>query len=282
MKKTVIAIMIAVLLSMSASTVYAADKPIIIDGVTVASDVKPELKNQRMMVPVRVISENLGASVEWLNPEVVVTKGDLKVTLSINSSTAQMNADKVQLDVRPYKKNNRVFVPLRFIAQAFGCNVNYANNIVTVDTPPLLIDGVQVGVLQHEYHMTMGGVVSHYTSPMQNQSIYHIFAENKGDKVEAPKDYSWRYTMDILGSYYKGAQFDFLDQKGKSLLRYDVYSIVNAFPAELLAEYPPMLLHDVTEDQWYLFNDAAWKSIYEIMDTAKQNGYEKEISNTIV
>lgn len=282
MKKSFLSVFIAIILCLSSFTVYAAENQIKIDGVAITSDVTPEIKNKRTMVPVRVISENLGANVEWSNPEVMITKGDMKIKLSLNSITAEKNGEKILLDVKPYKKNNRVFVPLRFIAETFGCHVNYSNYVVTVDTQPLYIYGVQVKALQHEYHMTMGGVVQQVIGNAYNESIYNTFAENKGEKVSAPEHYSWGYTIDTLGSYYKNGQFDFLDQKGDSIVRYDVYSLIRAFPAELLTGYPDVLLHDVTKNEWFLFSETAKQSIFQLIDTAQQNGFLKIISNTVV
>ena len=45
----------------------------------------------------------------------------------------------------------------------------------------------------------------------------------------------------------------FLDEKGKSVKQYDIYSLVNAFPSELLSGYPEVLIHDVSKDQWHMF-----------------------------
>lgn len=52
---------------------------------------KPENKNKRTMVPLRVISENLGASVEWSDSKVILAKNSIKVILTLNSSTAEKN-----------------------------------------------------------------------------------------------------------------------------------------------------------------------------------------------
>ncbi|KAF6581117.1 hypothetical protein G9G54_01950 [Paenibacillus sp. EKM212P] len=68
--------------------------------------------------------------------------------------------------------------------------------------------------------------------------------------------------------YYKNAQYDFLGQKGKSLARFDIYSLISPVPSELSTEYPEILIHDVSKDEWYLFNDTARKSINQLMDTA--------------
>lgn len=282
MKKAFFGVFLAIFLFISSSTTYAAENQIKVDGVAIASDVKPEIKNKRTMVPVRVISENLGASVEWSNSEVILAKGDMKVILTLNSSTAEKNGEKMLLDVKPYMKNNRIFVPLRFIAETFGSNVNYSNFVVTVDTEPLFIDGVQVKALQQEYHMTMGGAVQQINGNAYNETIYNIFVENKGEKVEAPANYSWRFTIDTLGSYYKNAQYDFLDQEGNSLVRFDVYSLIRTFPSELLTGYPEILIHDVSKDEWYLFSDTARQSINQLIDTAAKNGFLTIISNTVV
>lgn len=60
MKKAFFGVFFAIFLFISSSTTYAAENQIKVDGVAIASDVKPEIKNKRTMVPVRVISENLG------------------------------------------------------------------------------------------------------------------------------------------------------------------------------------------------------------------------------
>jgi len=71
MKKTLLGIVVGFVLGMFiASTTsfgYAANRPItlMIDGKIVSSDVPPQIINGRLMVPVRVIAESFGATVEW-------------------------------------------------------------------------------------------------------------------------------------------------------------------------------------------------------------------------
>ncbi|AZH31968.1 MULTISPECIES: copper amine oxidase N-terminal domain-containing protein [Paenibacillus] len=281
MNKAFFGAFLAIFLCISSSTAYAAQNQIKIDGVAIATDAKPQMKNKRTMVPLRVISESLGANVEWSDSEVILAKSDMKVKLAVNKSTAEKNGQKIQLDVKPYLKNNNIYVPLRFIAETFGCNVNYSNFAVTINIEPLLIDGVQVKALQQEYHMIMGGVVQQIHGNAYNKAIYNIFAKNKGEKVEAPENYSWRLTIDTPGSYYKNAQYDFLDQKGKSLARFDVYSLIQSFPSEVLIGYPKFLIHDVSKDEWYLFSDSAAKSINQLINNATNNGFMTVISNTV-
>ncbi|CAM4507219.1 stalk domain-containing protein [Paenibacillus endophyticus] len=282
MKKTCLGFFVAILLCITSSTAYAAAIQIKMDGVTIASDVLPEIKYKRIMVPLRAISENLGANVEWSNSAVILSKNDMNVIISLNSSTAVKNGEKMPLDVKPYMKNNCMFVPLRFIAETFECNVNYSKLAVTVDTKPFLIDGVQVKTTQLEYHMIMGGVVQQVYGNAYNEAIHHIFVKNKGEKVEAPTNYSWNLNLDIPGSYYKNGQYEFLDQEGNRLVRFDVYSLIRSFPSELLTGYPETLIHDAYKDEWFLFRDKAIQSIEHIIGTAARNGFLTTISNTVV
>lgn len=137
----------------------------------------------------------------------------------------------------------------------------------------MTINGVQVKALQQEYHMTMGGVVQQIKANAINDAIYKLFAENKGDKVDAPASYSWMVNIDVPGSYYKNAQYDFLDAKGNSVKRIDLYySLVEAFPEDTLTGYPKVLIYDASEDQWYSFNENASNSINALVNKAVNNG----------
>ncbi|WP_138495700.1 copper amine oxidase N-terminal domain-containing protein [Paenibacillus pinistramenti] len=283
MKKACLSVLFASVLFLSSTSVYAASSPSIkVDGTAVVTDVKPEIKNNRMMVPLRTVSENLGAQVVWSGSEVTLIKDDMKVTLQAGSSSAVQNGKTVKLDAKPYVKNNRFFVPLRFIAETFGCEVGYSGSAVTIDSEPFLIGGVPVKALQQEYHMTMGGIVQQIGGTAYNEAIYNLIVNNKGDKTDAPASYSWMFNIDVPGSYYKNAQYDFLDEKGDSIKQYDIYSLVEAFPAEELEGYPKVLLYDASEQQWYLFSTAARDSINSIIEKAALNGFLKIISNTVV
>ncbi len=90
------------------------------------------------------------------------------------------------------------------------------------------------------------------------------------------------HTIDTLGSYYKNAQFDFLDHEGNSIVRYDVYSLIRSFPSELLTGYPEILIHDATADEWYLFSDHARQSIERFISDAMRFGFLTVIRDTVV
>ncbi|MCG8515503.1 MAG: copper amine oxidase N-terminal domain-containing protein, partial [Halanaerobiales bacterium] len=90
----------------------------------------PVLMSDITMVPVR-FAQDLGATVEWDNDTqtVTYTLGEIKVAMTIGSTTAIVNDSNVQLAVAPYKNElGRTMVPLRMIAQELGFTVEWTSN----------------------------------------------------------------------------------------------------------------------------------------------------------
>jgi hypothetical protein len=281
MVKIILSTALALSLITASVPVHAAEShPIIMDGVAITSDVQPEMKNGRTMVPLRVVSENLEAVVDWSGSQVTITRDDMKITLQLNSSTAVKDGKTLELDVQSYIQNNRTLVPLRFLAETFGCTVNYSNGTVTVDTAPLMINGVKVTTLQCESHMIIGGYRQQFSGKRYNEEIYALFESNKGAKVDAPTNYGWYVNWDTLGWYMKTDQYDFLDTAGDSIQRFDPYILsdpsgLKGFTEEQMAHYPKTLIFDAVEGQWYKFSETALDSIAKLMKTAEQNGLMK-------
>ncbi|MGE8037631.1 copper amine oxidase N-terminal domain-containing protein [Lysinibacillus sp. NPDC093692] len=282
MKKLFSGVVLAMILTLISLPAYAAHSTIKIDGVVVTTDAAPETKNNRTMVPLRVISENLGATVNWKDSKVTLTNNKMQITLQPNSNTVIKNGKTELLDVKQYLKNNRLFVPIRFIAETFGCQVNYQNSTVTVNTEPLVINNVKVKAIQYEYHMTMGGIVQQIQGNTYNKALYKVFNENKGKVVDAPANYSWQINLDVPGSYYKDGQYNFMSHENKSIQQFDLYSLNGPFSEEELKGYPEVLIHDVTADKWYSSTVKARESINQLIKTATNNGFVKVLSNTVV
>jgi hypothetical protein len=103
--------------------------------------------NGRTLVPFRVLSEFLGATVSWEQSthSITMVKGDTTVTFSLGSTTATVNGETVELQVAPELVNDSTtFVPLRFIAEALGADVDYdaeTGAITVITTPAAPADG---------------------------------------------------------------------------------------------------------------------------------------------
>ncbi|MFR9051513.1 MAG: copper amine oxidase N-terminal domain-containing protein, partial [Hominilimicola sp.] len=59
-------------------------------------------------------------------------KGKTTVKMTIGSSTMQKDGKDITLDVPAQLINDRTLVPVRAIAEAFGCNVDWNGNTQTV------------------------------------------------------------------------------------------------------------------------------------------------------
>ncbi len=115
----------------------------------------PYVANDRTMVPIRVISEGFDADVNWNQDDksVSICDDSKKILLTINSKTALVNDSEVMLDSAPVVINDRTFVPLRFVSESLGYNVNYVNTTkqVVIDNTPIIIKCGDVKISFAEY-----------------------------------------------------------------------------------------------------------------------------------
>ena len=97
------------------------------DGNAVSFDAKPEIVSDRVMIPVRKVSEMLGAEVDWLeNSRTALVKySGTDLYLPANASWLLVNNEKHDFDVDCYLKDGRMYVPLRGVFEHLGCTVSW-------------------------------------------------------------------------------------------------------------------------------------------------------------
>ncbi len=90
-----------------------------------------------VMVPMRAIFEWLGAEVSFDSATGWMTakRGQQVVSLKPGDRTATINGEKKTMSVPAASKAGRTFVPVRFVAEAFGAEVawNQQTNAVSVE-----------------------------------------------------------------------------------------------------------------------------------------------------
>lgn len=101
--------------------------------------VQPARVQGRVLIPLRAVVESLGAEVKWdpATQTVRGSKGAQEFQLQINSRHAQVNGKQVQLEVPAQMVSGTTMVPLRFVAEALGAEVewNAAAQQVVINTP---------------------------------------------------------------------------------------------------------------------------------------------------
>ena len=154
MKRTACALVTALLLTVPALPVNAATGTAVGQGITVtindvkqAFDVNPIIENGRVMVPMRYVFEALGADMQWdQETQTVFAKKESKeIQVKIGSFFAKKNNDTILMDVKPRLVNGRTLVPLRFVSESLGAQVDWnpQTKAVTVSTAAVVADSKQ-------------------------------------------------------------------------------------------------------------------------------------------
>ncbi|BEP29246.1 stalk domain-containing protein [Helicovermis profundi] len=112
-----------------ADTTLENDIKLIVDGKDITSLSSPVIENNRMLVPIRFVSEELGATVIWDGEKrsVYVKKGEKTVLLWIDSNFIEYNDGTIHnlSDVKPKIINERTYVPVRLISNALGVGIKW-------------------------------------------------------------------------------------------------------------------------------------------------------------
>ena len=117
---------------------------VLINEDSLKTDFSPYIKEGRTFVPIREITEKLGADVKWNGKDKsikITLNGDV-INMQIDNSKVTVNDKKIELDhaqapqlalySKP-RKETKTMVPLRFISETFGYNVDWNNDKVRAE-----------------------------------------------------------------------------------------------------------------------------------------------------
>ena len=104
-----------------------------VNGEAKELDAEPIIRQDRTMLPVRFVAENLGATVEWdgNTSTATLTAKDVKIEITIGATTAKVNGEAVELDSPAFIENSRTYLPVRFVAEKLGGTVTWDGNTST-------------------------------------------------------------------------------------------------------------------------------------------------------
>lgn len=101
-------------------------------------NVKPYIKEGRTMVPLRFITEEMGATVGY-NEEtagITVTLGDIVMELTVGEKAYSVNGEAFEMDCAAEIFEDRTFVPVRFVSESLGRAVEWLDvERIVVITP---------------------------------------------------------------------------------------------------------------------------------------------------
>lgn len=116
--------------------VKVLDANVLVNGSPIKSDFSPYVTSGRTFVPVRELTEGLGAEVNWDgdNMTVEIKFGEKTIVLKINSDVTYVDGKKNIVDKDQIPKlalynspriETKTMIPLRFVSETLGYNVSW-------------------------------------------------------------------------------------------------------------------------------------------------------------
>lgn len=179
----------------------------------VISDADAIIKNGTTLVPLRIISDELGAIVKWnsVSKSVEITKGNISIKLTIDNKIMEINGVKTELINPPEIINSLTYVPLRAIAYGFGTDVGYVDNLLdyTNDLKIVYVQDENKNIMVTEdeaikkaedlYFNNFLPTMREYILEVWNVDVSTVNSSNISEKLNM--DYVGRYKAN-LGEYY--------------------------------------------------------------------------------
>jgi len=108
-----------------------------VNGSNIVSDTPAVITNGSTMLPLRAVSNALGvkdADIQWneSSKSIEIRSEGKYIFLAVGAMGAIVDDGMVTLNAAPYIQNGRTMVPVRFVSEAMGANVDWDNSTKTV------------------------------------------------------------------------------------------------------------------------------------------------------
>ncbi len=178
-------------------------------------------------VPLRLVSEILGATVTWESPNAIIQIGDDTLIMEVDSKIATKNGEALaEMPQAAQNIDGSIYVPIRFVAQAFGIYVDYADRTVIMDTGvDLTFQGEAVDSFYEYSWMTMGGYTNLFASNADAERFLDALELDMLNEVDAPERVSSGFIADFDMTYMRASVYFIGDEFGNSLKTFTTYRL---------------------------------------------------------
>ncbi|MGZ6504764.1 MAG: stalk domain-containing protein [Tumebacillaceae bacterium] len=186
---------------------------ITLDGYHLPTDPQPIGYKGRVMVPFRAVTTALGLHVDYeASTRTIIAKNqDNEIRFKAGDHTVLVNGKPQQVDAEPIALDDRSYVPVRFLSETIGAQVDWDNTTHTViirSQPRHLHTEVFYGLNSYEKHS--------YLAKFDEAVFTWSHLDGTGKLAFDQNEYSWPEGADDLLSSVRSAKV------GTSLMVYSV------------------------------------------------------------
>ncbi len=205
---------------MAVAVASAQNIGVTVDGRPVEFEgTQPKMVNNSVLVPLRGVFEEMGATVRWnqARQQVTAIKDNKKIRLIIGDHFASVDGRSVRLNTPATVVNGSTLVPLRFLSEALGAQVrwNPNNMMVLVRTNE---DGRAQPIRNGDANIHRDAIATLYKSTVIPVRLNTELSSNEsraGDKFTATIDSTdGVYSNFPIGSKIEGRVVSATRQKG--------------------------------------------------------------------
>ena len=207
----------------STMSVTIGEPNLTIDGETFPIDESGSVayvENGRTMMPVRGIAEAIGAEVSYDNDTQTVTveNEDTMIAMTIGENEMEVNGQSVMLLNAPEIKDERTMLPVRDVAEALDCEVEWQQETQTAtftrayQTKRVIVNSEQADVGNAiDYFSADGKTVIQFESIDDAKKCVEINSQKgltaEPDYIRTIQGLSWGYDMIGGESYYNQTSY---------------------------------------------------------------------------
>jgi len=228
-----------------------------INGDQLISDVEPYIsESNRTMVPVGVIAQSLGLSVEWQEStrQVILSDDKTNIIYTIDRNEVIVNGESFIIDSPPVIKDSRTFLPVSDLAKHLGINVRWHPDSQTAELTSTVM-GINLSHIHYWSSMWMFKDVMKQSAPWwvqdENMTTWSldetIPLRQDGYPLQVPHDGKIVHTVVLMhmledGPLYPEGQYTFrfkgqgrilisMGEKDTILSESDKDHIINVIPS---------------------------------------------------
>ncbi len=193
----------------------------------------PVLKNARTMLPIRALIESMGGTVDYVSGEqkITVKWNGKTVCVWIGKTSYKVDGVKKTMDVAPYYSDTgRTMIPMRFIIENLGCNIEWDGSTRTA-TVSYLLDNNNYGTDLHGWdgvcdennyneYLRKLSKPADFSGTWSIKGIGKLIIQQKDNIIEGSLGNKERITGSVSNNKFTGTYI-----KGKKTLNIEIYML---------------------------------------------------------